>query len=1247
MDYHYEALDDKRFQKLCQALIVAQFPDAQCLPVGEPDGGRDAFVLHAYSDKKNIVIFQVKFSRNPDQKKARNAISDLVQNEQDNVKRLIADGATSYYFITNVKGTASRNRGSIDTVNEVLTKSFEIPCKVWWRDDLDRHLEQFINIKWSYPEILKGSDILPLVLAGVENSTRTRFERIVRSYLASQYHSESDVKFKQVDLRHKLTDLFVDLPLCHKSPLDYRHSFKFDFRPTDSESYLNQLRFYELNGFVNGSPFEHSGLVAAFLLSMPLEVQSTRIVIEGAPGQGKSTVTQFLCQVNRIRLLRKTNDLQAVSDHIKHSPIRIPFKLELRDYAAWLEGHDPFDIGTDVNQEMRQNQSLESFLMIHIERYSGGHPVKYDDLIAFLEHSHVVIVLDGFDEVANVDIRAKIVDEVNRAAARLEAHSISIQFIVTSRPAAFSSSHGFREDEWTHVKLNDLRRSNIMAYKDNWIKAQDLTDEEGQLISATLEDKLEQPHFKDLARNPMQLAILLHLIYVLGAALPEKRTTLYEEYLKLFFNREAEKSSLVRDQRDLLLSIHGALAWVLHSRVEDGSGSGRMSESALQKYVRDFLETEGHGTGIMELVDNLIQGAVERIGALVSRVSGTFEFEVQPLREYFAARYLHETSPYSPPDRERKGARADRFEALAQNSFWTNVTRFYCGFYDKGELSSLVDGITELGTQGGHDLINQSRRLAIMLLSDHVFSQVPRVTDRLIKFVTSEPGFQRLYSVGPPHHRREVELPENAGRSALLGTCLNQIEEETDPCRRRALREIMAGNAGKEELKAVWMSRFQDGVMDCDALDEAEDFGIIDRFDVDSIKEIAKDDAELCVRWLVRLHHYSTVVEDEELYRVAVRLLFDGDLRVPVPEYRPSWTRTSIEILQLCLDPFSIAALFATKDEPKARAYSGLMRVSGGIDQLNTVDRLRVRDGLSEFADFVASIQGRSIADLQQHLFSWSELIDRGFVEVPGSFMMVRLALIATAGKSHASPGMWNEQEFAPSAGLISRLFFARGKASDSEWWRVRLARARDDSAVTCLAALLVWGLPHSDSRLVVEAGRMMDQQTTRDWHRLRSAVRFMLESMGRNTPTVTSDQFKDIWPVSPRLAHIAINFIDDAAEAREASRVAFSSYEGTDEVILRSAFDIEVGRAEDSVDWDYVLRLSAHSHSIGACSWFSGWERQSVPEWVAENVLRNCTRHCLGLVSICEAAYSDIVTRRSSKLSDLALSEKWFDTPS
>ena len=73
--YHYEALTHETFQKLAQALITHLHPDAQCLPIGQPDGGRDALV-RAESDAASVV-FQVKYSRAPQLKDERRVIQDL------------------------------------------------------------------------------------------------------------------------------------------------------------------------------------------------------------------------------------------------------------------------------------------------------------------------------------------------------------------------------------------------------------------------------------------------------------------------------------------------------------------------------------------------------------------------------------------------------------------------------------------------------------------------------------------------------------------------------------------------------------------------------------------------------------------------------------------------------------------------------------------------------------------------------------------------------------------------------------------------------------------------------------------------------------------------------------------------------------------------------------------------------------------------------------------------------------------
>jgi hypothetical protein len=97
---------------------------------------------------------------------------------------------------------------------------------------------------------------------------------------------------------------------------------------------------------------------------------------------------------------------------------------------------------------------------------------------------------------------------------------------------------------------------------------------------------------------------------------------------------------------------------------------------------------------------------VERVGALVSRVEGTYEFEVQPLREYFAAKHLYVTAPPSPPGNEKTGTKPDRFDAIARDFYWLNVTRFYAGCYSKGELADLIDRLEELISEEGYSLIS-------------------------------------------------------------------------------------------------------------------------------------------------------------------------------------------------------------------------------------------------------------------------------------------------------------------------------------------------------------------------------------------------------------------------------------------------------------------------------------------------------------------------------------------------------------
>lgn len=352
MKYKYEALDPETFQQLAQAMIVSIHPNAQCLPVGQPDGGRDAFLMLRGRKGDGFVVFQVKFSRDPSAKDERDSIKELVKSEADKVRKLVSRGAKRYYLITNVRGTSHPDTGSIDSVNQELSRQFNIPSYAWWRDDLDARIDANTNIKWSYPDIIRGSDVLELLVKNALNVDAERRSAALQSYLAAQFHSDDEVKFKQVELRTKLTSLFVDLPIS------------FKFKGTISEQLLSVHRNFDDDPEIINYIIDHGsndlglrshetqggpGLQAArFFLERPLGNRTLRMVLEGAPGQGKSTITQYVCQVNRIRLLDRS-DLDAIPKEYRSLPIRLPFRVDLRDYASWVSGKNPF-FGSGVDE---------------------------------------------------------------------------------------------------------------------------------------------------------------------------------------------------------------------------------------------------------------------------------------------------------------------------------------------------------------------------------------------------------------------------------------------------------------------------------------------------------------------------------------------------------------------------------------------------------------------------------------------------------------------------------------------------------------------------------------------------------------------------------------------------------------------------------------------------------------------------------------------------------------------------------
>jgi predicted NACHT family NTPase len=340
-------------------------------------------------------------------------------------------------------------------------------------------------------------------------------------------------------------------------------------------------------------------------------------VVEGAPDQGKSTLAQYICQVHRIRLLERQSDLTKVPAPHQHTPLRIPFKLDLRDLATWLAGTDPF-AGVGADSAVPEPRSLESFLARLVRHHSGGMEFDINDLVEVSKLMPLLIVLDGLDEVADIRLRAEVVTTVSRAIPRMR-ENCDLQLVITSRPAAFANSPGFEPDDFPYLQLGSVRRAQIQEYVKRWMDVRSPSRRERQEIQTIIDERFGEPHLRDLARNPMQLAILLSLIHTEGAALPDKRTTLYDEYARLFFNREADKTPAVRKYLDLLKDIHRYLAWVLHTAAESGRNraAGRISSQDLREVLEGYLRKEQHKTNI---IDEVFGAMLERVVMIVPRI---------------------------------------------------------------------------------------------------------------------------------------------------------------------------------------------------------------------------------------------------------------------------------------------------------------------------------------------------------------------------------------------------------------------------------------------------------------------------------------------------------------------------------------------------------------------------------------------------------------------------------------------------
>lgn len=1034
MGYLYENSNHERFQHLCQSLLEDKFSHLQCFPVGQRDGGRDGW------DPETKTVLQVKFKRVDEDDNADWMIAALI-GELPKIEELAKRGATEYIMATNARGTGYLDKGKIDRVQAWLDDNVSIKAMCMWRDEIDRRFDKApASLKLKHSELLSLEDGLEIVLNTVIGSQHERQQNAVRAFISSQFEKDADVKFKQVQLSNDLINLFVDVPVGFPQPLSSNS------RPGETAP---DAQLKALIGSVTGSDrplmmrngIGHNeiyfrtddGLIQRFdmgaaelLLNSAAQDDLKLVVLEGAPGQGKSTLAQFVCQIHRARYLKKADVLKRAPESLRQMPFRIPFKIDLRDYAAFLEGNSPFR--RDVSSQAIPN--LDTFLA-ELVTYSTGITFDAHDLLLVLKRAPALIFLDGLDEVADVASRETLVASVGDALARWSAFDTDVQVVITSRPSIFGQAPSFEKIGFRTITLQNIDLARVHEYADKWVNARGLDEDEKRDVQKILAEKLELAHIRDLTRNPMQLTILLSLIHQVGHSLPDQRTDLYRRYVELFLTREADKSTKVREHRPVLLGFIEHLAWVLQMEAESLNGTGSISAEDLQEMARKYLRDGGHQ---VDLAEDLFGGGLERIFVLVERIEGLYEFEVQPLREFFCAQHLYSTAPVGTyRDTDLRGDRAQRFEALAANPLWLNVCRFYAGSCERGETGTLVLSLEEMIKTGGQAEGIHARRVALALLQDWVFSNVKYPQDNLIRAMMDDLGFEVLLA-SDGHSLEPLTLHVDCGRDTLRDVVFDRLQQWPSDARVSALCAILQANGGERlSDRFVELVRAQTGSDRTTQLVRMFRSGAAGAVSPEAMWELLTADAPSPVRLARRCFELvrsepKLASKMAELSEVVVRSVLDGLIEGPGFSFSP-------------------LGIFADVLGTSTGAYMGLRRFNG-LQVEGESDATAAFEVPVAISDFLAGVRGiehdepDETFDQRHSPRMWSQVIELARQHFGEPWAAVSLAVRCAGMRNNSDVPEGADQLFNASVPLLARTRYARLRRGGTRWWLAQLGSA-------------------------------------------------------------------------------------------------------------------------------------------------------------------------------------------------------------
>ena len=662
-----------------------------------PDGGRDGYFEgeaeypSSVERWSGVWYIQSKFfkpsasGRDPQkwlQAQVKNELEEFMREES---QRELPD---NWIIATNVDVSGVKNKGTFDKVREMVGRfdtSLAKRTHIWGGQKILNFLTEHHDVRQHYGGLLTSGDVLAKIVGAISDSS-AKIDTILRHLNVTQISEQQYTKLEQAgsssDTSPGMQSLFSDLP------------YFFDGRRCSN--ILSEIS----KSIAENHSVEYTFPSDSTWKQWKQQPARSRVwFIRGGPGSGKSTITQFACQIQRaaviegdqgIRIPRKVRELVKEVKHLAQNsgywPMapRVAVHIELRLYAHWYG-----------QQSGSSGRGVMSYLAYRLEK-ELEQKVLVGTLKRAFESGRWLFVFDGLDEVPG-DVKDLLAPETIKFIddTLLECQADAM-VICTSRPQGYSGQ--FDELHPSVVDLAKLDSKEALSCADPILKI-DRSHEDAKGYRSTLKEAIRSPAIQEIMTTPLQSHIMAVVVRD-GGRPPERKWQLFSNFYKVIKKREANRkladpqvARLLLQGDKLIKILHNRLGFELHYRAEKSSGAQTsISRSELKEIISEIVHRL-QDDDIETTVSILTEATTERLVLVNTPDSGeAVRFDIRPLQEFFAAEYIYESA--------NENGFMDRLRAISSDSHWREVMHFLLSALieqeRRGELAYAITILSEI-----------------------------------------------------------------------------------------------------------------------------------------------------------------------------------------------------------------------------------------------------------------------------------------------------------------------------------------------------------------------------------------------------------------------------------------------------------------------------------------------------------------------------------------------------------------------